>query len=51
MKLSFRVVFTGWSVIFMGYGSGLIVGLVIGTTLTLRYYEWFVETFGRRKKM
>ncbi|XP_058211402.1 receptor-like protein 7 [Rhododendron vialii] len=40
-----------WMVIFMGYGSGLIVGLVIGTTLTRRYHEWFVETFGRKKKI
>ncbi|XP_057462535.1 receptor-like protein 7 [Actinidia eriantha] len=37
-------------VIFMGYGSGLIVGLVIGNILTMRYHEWFVETFGRGKK-
>ena len=37
-------------VIFMGYGSGLIVGLVIGHILTTRYHEWFVETFGRGKK-
>ncbi|KAG5551463.1 hypothetical protein RHGRI_009773 [Rhododendron griersonianum] len=40
-----------WMVIFMGYGSGLIVGLVIGTTLTQRYHEWFVETFGGKKKI
>ncbi|KAI8557968.1 hypothetical protein RHMOL_Rhmol04G0052000 [Rhododendron molle] len=39
-----------WMVIFMGYGSGLIVGLVIGTTLTQRYHQWFVETFGKGKK-
>ncbi|XP_058211277.1 receptor-like protein 7 [Rhododendron vialii] len=39
-----------WMVIFMGYGSGLIVGLVIGTALTRRYHEWFVETFGKGKK-
>ncbi|XP_058211274.1 receptor-like protein 7 [Rhododendron vialii] len=40
-----------WMVILMGFGSGLIVGLVIGTTLTRRYHEWFVDTFGRRKKI
>ncbi|GMP53489.1 hypothetical protein CsSME_00018936 [Camellia sinensis var. sinensis] len=45
-----------WIVIFMGLGSGLIVGLVIGQALTTRYHEWFVMTFGkgnqtqRRKK-
>ncbi|KAE9452960.1 hypothetical protein C3L33_15134, partial [Rhododendron williamsianum] len=40
-----------WMVIALGYGSGLVVGLVIGTTLTRRYHEWFVDTFGRRKKI
>ncbi|KAL7218582.1 hypothetical protein ACSBR2_011781 [Camellia fascicularis] len=45
-----------WIVIFMGFGSGLIVGLVMGNALTTRYHEWFVMTFGkgnqtqRRKK-
>ncbi|KAG5551456.1 hypothetical protein RHGRI_009766 [Rhododendron griersonianum] len=40
-----------WMVMLMGFGSGLIVGLVIGTTLTRRYHKWFVDTFGRRKKI
>ncbi|KAG5560521.1 hypothetical protein RHGRI_003740 [Rhododendron griersonianum] len=39
-----------WMVIALGYGSGLVVGLVIWTTLTRRYHEWFVDTFGRGKK-
>ncbi|KAG5560522.1 hypothetical protein RHGRI_003741 [Rhododendron griersonianum] len=39
-----------WMVIALGYGSGLVVGLVIGTTLTRRYHEWFVDTFGWGKK-
>ncbi|XP_058202189.1 receptor-like protein 54 [Rhododendron vialii] len=39
-----------WMVIALGYGSGLVVGLVIGTTLTTRNHEWFVDTFGRGKK-
>ncbi|KAG5537172.1 hypothetical protein RHGRI_024563 [Rhododendron griersonianum] len=38
-------------VIIMGYGSGLIVGLLIGTTITRRYHEWFVETFERVKQV
>ncbi|XP_058202050.1 receptor-like protein 6 [Rhododendron vialii] len=38
-------------VIALGYGSGLVVGLVVGITLTRRYHEWFVETFGRGKKI
>ncbi|THF95585.1 hypothetical protein TEA_023532 [Camellia sinensis var. sinensis] len=39
-----------WIIILLGYGSGLIVGLVIGRILTTRYHEWFVEKFGTRKQ-
>ncbi|KAL7249982.1 hypothetical protein ACSBR1_012049 [Camellia fascicularis] len=39
-----------WIVIFMGYGSGLIVGLVTKHILTTRYHKWFVGTFGRGKQ-
>ncbi|KAG5551567.1 hypothetical protein RHGRI_009840 [Rhododendron griersonianum] len=39
-----------WMVIMMGYGSGLIVGLVIGQMLTTRYHERFVAIFERAKK-
>ncbi|XP_059663932.1 receptor-like protein 6 [Cornus florida] len=41
---------TDWIVICMGYGGGLVVGLIIGHTLTTRYHEWFVSTFGRRQQ-
>ncbi|XP_059644776.1 receptor like protein 22-like [Cornus florida] len=39
-----------WLIICMGYGSGLIVGFVVGQTLTTRKHEWFVTTFGRRQQ-
>ncbi|XP_058211419.1 putative receptor like protein 25 [Rhododendron vialii] len=39
-----------WMVIMMGYGSGLIVGLVVGQTLTTRYHEQFVAIFEGAKK-
>ncbi|XP_059663584.1 receptor-like protein 6 [Cornus florida] len=39
-----------WVVICMGYGGGLIAGLIIGHTLTTRYHEWFVNTFERNQK-
>ncbi|XP_059640711.1 receptor-like protein 7 [Cornus florida] len=39
-----------WLIICMGYGSGLIVGFVIGQTVTTRKHEWFVTTFGRRQQ-
>ncbi|XP_059654754.1 receptor like protein 22-like [Cornus florida] len=39
-----------WIVMSMGYGGGLIVGLIIGHTLTTRYHEWFVSTFEWNQK-
>ena len=36
--------------VLMGYGSGLVVGVVIGHTLTTRKHEWFVNTFGKRQE-
>ncbi|XP_059661237.1 receptor-like protein 7 [Cornus florida] len=39
-----------WIVICMGYGGGLVDGLIIGHILTTRYHEWFVSTFGRNQK-
>uniref|UniRef100_A0A2N9FZX0 Uncharacterized protein n=1 Tax=Fagus sylvatica TaxID=28930 RepID=A0A2N9FZX0_FAGSY len=38
-----------WVVIMMGYGSGLIIGFVIGHNLTIRKLERFVKNFGRRQ--
>lgn len=37
-----------WVVICMGYGSGLIVGLIIGYRLIASRLKWFVDIFGRR---
>ncbi|XP_050275202.1 receptor-like protein 6 isoform X1 [Quercus robur] len=38
-----------WVVIMMGYGSGLINGVIIGNKLTIRKLEWFLKTFGRKQ--
>ncbi|XP_028053089.1 receptor-like protein 6 [Camellia sinensis] len=38
-----------WIVICMGYVSGIVVGIVIGHTITTRDHEWFIETFGRKQ--
>ncbi|KAK4596536.1 hypothetical protein RGQ29_014542 [Quercus rubra] len=38
-----------WVVIMMGYGSGLIIGFVIGNNLTIRKWERFLKNFGRRQ--
>ncbi|KAG5551457.1 hypothetical protein RHGRI_009767 [Rhododendron griersonianum] len=65
MKLSFRVVFTGymvrhihgiwkWAYSWVGYWNHFDPENFKSqdfTTLTQRYHEWFVETFGSRKKI
>ena len=38
-----------WIVIMMGYGSGLIIGFVIGNNLTIRKLERFLKNFGRKQ--
>ncbi|XP_058008885.1 receptor-like protein 7 [Hevea brasiliensis] len=35
----------GWKSVLMGYGSGLLVGLVIGHIMIKRKYEWFLKIF------
>ncbi|KAL7218695.1 hypothetical protein ACSBR2_011878 [Camellia fascicularis] len=39
-----------WIIICMGYVSGIVVGMVIGHTITTKYHEWFIETFGRKQR-
>ncbi|KAM7477962.1 hypothetical protein LguiA_026175 [Lonicera macranthoides] len=38
-----------WVVICLGLGSGLVVGLISGRSLTTRNRKWFVEKFGMKK--
>uniref|UniRef100_A0A2N9GAH1 POU-specific domain-containing protein n=1 Tax=Fagus sylvatica TaxID=28930 RepID=A0A2N9GAH1_FAGSY len=38
-----------WVVIMMGYGSGLIIGFIIGHDLTIRELDQFAKKFGRRR--
>ncbi|GAB2289475.1 hypothetical protein Dimus_023785, partial [Dionaea muscipula] len=39
-----------WVVRSMGCLSGLVVGIIVGHVITTNNHEWFVETFGRRKR-
>ncbi|CAL1393579.1 unnamed protein product [Linum trigynum] len=42
----------GWEPVLMGYGSGTVVGIVIGYVVVSRNYHWFLRTLrvgGRRK--
>ncbi|KAK7825879.1 receptor-like protein 7, partial [Quercus suber] len=38
----------GYFIIMMGYGSGLINGVVIGNKLTIRKLGWFLKNFGKK---
>ncbi|XP_028106131.1 receptor-like protein 6 [Camellia sinensis] len=38
-----------WIFICTGYVSGIVVGVVIGHTITTRYHKWFIENFGRKQ--
>ncbi|THG07250.1 hypothetical protein TEA_024606 [Camellia sinensis var. sinensis] len=38
-----------WIFICTGYVSGIVVGVVIGHTITTRFHEWFIENFGRKQ--
>ncbi|KAJ6752068.1 hypothetical protein OIU85_002487 [Salix viminalis] len=38
-----------WIAVVIGYGSGLVVGVVAGSRVSSRIPEWFVKTFGRRQ--
>ncbi|KAJ0733413.1 putative leucine-rich repeat domain superfamily [Helianthus annuus] len=38
-----------WTVILLGVGSGLIIGIIIGNLLYARYGDWFLERLGMRK--
>ncbi|XP_038708562.1 receptor-like protein 6 [Tripterygium wilfordii] len=42
-------VYIQWMVTAIGYGSGLVVGVVFGLRFTTWKHEWFVETFSRRQ--
>ncbi|GAB4829737.1 hypothetical protein Ancab_040658 [Ancistrocladus abbreviatus] len=36
-----------WLTVFMGYISGLVVGVILGCIFTDKKHEWFIENFGR----
>jgi len=38
-----------WIVIYMGFGSGMVVGIVMGQMLTSKHHKRFLETFGQKK--
>uniref|UniRef100_A0A6N2NE13 Leucine-rich repeat-containing N-terminal plant-type domain-containing protein n=1 Tax=Salix viminalis TaxID=40686 RepID=A0A6N2NE13_SALVM len=39
-----------WIAVVIGYGSGLVVGVVAGLRVSSRIPEWFVKTFGKEAR-
>nr|XP_048328445.1 receptor-like protein Cf-9 homolog [Ziziphus jujuba var. spinosa] len=38
----------GWKLVVIGYGCGLVIGIVVGHFVIKRRYDWFAYTFGIR---
>lgn len=39
-----------WVIRWLGYLSGLVIGVILGYMITNEHHEWFVETFGRKQR-
>ncbi|XP_017979802.1 PREDICTED: receptor-like protein 12 [Theobroma cacao] len=39
----------GWKVVLIGYGFGMVVGLIIGNITITRKDDWFMKTFGKKR--
>ena len=39
----------GWKIVLVGYGFGLIVGMIIGNIVASKKYDWLIKTFGMRQ--
>ncbi|XP_075660148.1 receptor-like protein 9DC3 [Castanea sativa] len=41
----------GWKIVLIGYGFGLIVGVIIGNIVATRKRDWLMKTFGLRQRV
>nr|XP_023879270.1 receptor-like protein 9DC3 [Quercus suber] len=41
----------GWKIVLIGYGFGLIVGVIIGNIVATRKRDWLMKTFGMRQRV
>ncbi|XP_056176527.1 receptor-like protein 6 [Syzygium oleosum] len=39
-----------WKIVLMGFGSGLVIGMVMGLTMTSRIERWFLRFYRRRQQ-
>uniref|UniRef100_A0A2N9GMH5 Disease resistance R13L4/SHOC-2-like LRR domain-containing protein n=1 Tax=Fagus sylvatica TaxID=28930 RepID=A0A2N9GMH5_FAGSY len=41
----------GWKIVLVGYGFGLIIGMIIGNIVASKKYDWLMKTFGMRQQI
>ena len=41
----------GWKIVLIGYGFGLIVGVIIGNIVATRKRDWLLKTLGMRQRV
>ena len=41
----------GWKIVLIGYGFGLIIGVIIGNIVATRKRDWLMKTFGMRQRV
>ncbi|KAF3970342.1 hypothetical protein CMV_005962 [Castanea mollissima] len=39
----------GWKIVLVGYGFGLIIGVIIGNIVVTRKQDWFMKTYGMKQ--
>uniref|UniRef100_A0A2N9G7D9 Disease resistance R13L4/SHOC-2-like LRR domain-containing protein n=1 Tax=Fagus sylvatica TaxID=28930 RepID=A0A2N9G7D9_FAGSY len=40
----------GWKIVLVGYGFGLLVGVIIGNIVATRKHDWLMKTFGMKQR-
>uniref|UniRef100_A0A2N9HSD0 Leucine-rich repeat-containing N-terminal plant-type domain-containing protein n=1 Tax=Fagus sylvatica TaxID=28930 RepID=A0A2N9HSD0_FAGSY len=41
----------GWKIVLVGYGFGLIIGVIIGNIVATKKHDWLMKTFGMRQRI
>ncbi|XVF04403.1 hypothetical protein REPUB_Repub05bG0079300 [Reevesia pubescens] len=39
----------GWRAVLMGYGFGMVIGVIIGHITVTRKHDWFIKVFGKKQ--
>jgi hypothetical protein len=41
----------GWKIVLVGYGFGLVIGVIIGNIVATKKHDWLMKTFGMRQRI